>query len=126
MLCLAWPCAPVWNSEQNKLAQASTDLQIQSSVLRIEFDHNLHSRVFAHRGLQDRTYRIVDYVNNRELGKVHGPKANFPLSSTNICCSRLDPNDAAERGAASPQTQAGGCRACIYELDRANQIGTFS
>jgi alpha-galactosidase len=29
------------------------------------------------RGLQDRTYRIVDYVNNKDLGKVHGPKATL-------------------------------------------------
>ena len=29
------------------------------------------------RGLQDRTYRIVDYVNNRDMGKVHGPKATL-------------------------------------------------
>ncbi len=45
-----------WNSGQNGAGQkfapmgghnSSTDLQIQSSVLRIEFDHNLHSRVFA-------------------------------------------------------------------------------
>ena len=44
------------NSGQNSAGQksaptgghnSSTDLQIQSSVLRIEFDHNLHSRVVA-------------------------------------------------------------------------------
>jgi len=29
------------------------------------------------RGLQDRAYRIVDYVNNKELGSVHGPKATL-------------------------------------------------
>jgi alpha-galactosidase len=29
------------------------------------------------RGLQDRTYRIVDYVNNKDLGSVHGPQATF-------------------------------------------------
>jgi alpha-galactosidase len=29
------------------------------------------------RGLQDGNYRIVDYVNNKDLGKVHGPKATF-------------------------------------------------
>ena len=53
MFCLA---LPGWNSGQNNLAQesasagapkVSTDLQIQSSVLRIEFDRNLHSRVVA-------------------------------------------------------------------------------
>ncbi len=47
---------PGWNSGQNNPAQeyasagapkVSTDLQIQSSVLRIEFDRNLHSRVVA-------------------------------------------------------------------------------
>jgi alpha-galactosidase len=47
---------PGWNSGQNSAGQRfaptgahnpSTDLQIQSSVLRIEFDHNLHSRVVA-------------------------------------------------------------------------------
>ena len=27
------------------------------------------------RGLQDRSYHIVDYVNNKDLGSVHGPKA---------------------------------------------------
>jgi alpha-galactosidase len=31
------------------------------------------------RGLQDRTYRIVDYVNNKDLGSVHGPKATIPV-----------------------------------------------
>jgi alpha-galactosidase len=30
------------------------------------------------RGLQDRTYRIVDYVNNKDLGIVRGPKATIP------------------------------------------------
>jgi alpha-galactosidase len=29
------------------------------------------------RGLQDRTYRIFDYVNNKDLGSVHGPQATF-------------------------------------------------
>jgi alpha-galactosidase len=29
------------------------------------------------RGLQDRAYRIVDYVNNKDLGRVHGPKATL-------------------------------------------------
>jgi alpha-galactosidase len=29
------------------------------------------------RGLQDRTYRIVDYVNNKDFGNVHGPKATI-------------------------------------------------
>ena len=47
---------PGWNSGQNSASQRfaptgahnpSTDLRIQSSVLRIEFDHNLHSRVVA-------------------------------------------------------------------------------
>ena len=47
---------PRWNSGQNSSAQhsspvalpdSSTDLQIQSSVLRIEFDHHLRSRVVA-------------------------------------------------------------------------------
>src|SRR5512140_2056579 len=45
-----------WNSRQNSAGQkstptgghnSSTDSQIQSSVLRIEFDHTLHSRVVA-------------------------------------------------------------------------------
>ena len=27
------------------------------------------------RGLQDRTYHIVDYVNGKDFGNVHGPKA---------------------------------------------------
>jgi alpha-galactosidase len=30
------------------------------------------------RGLQDRTYHIVDYVNNKDFGSVHGPKATIP------------------------------------------------
>jgi hypothetical protein len=46
---------PAWNSRQSNSAQESTpgalevatNLQIQSSVLRIEFDHNLRSRVVA-------------------------------------------------------------------------------
>src|SRR5271168_1319025 len=51
LLCLA---LPAWNSGRMSLAQESTSsgatkvapvLQIQSSVLRIEFDRNLHSRV---------------------------------------------------------------------------------
>jgi alpha-galactosidase len=29
------------------------------------------------RGLQDRAYRIVDYVNNKDLGRVQGPKATL-------------------------------------------------
>jgi alpha-galactosidase len=29
------------------------------------------------RGLQDRSYRIVDYVNNKDLGSVHGPQATL-------------------------------------------------
>ena len=27
--------------------------------------------------LQDRAYRIVDYVNNKDLGRVQGPKATL-------------------------------------------------
>jgi len=47
---------PGWNSGQNSSvpksveaspANTATDLQIQSSILRIEFDRNLHSRVVA-------------------------------------------------------------------------------
>jgi alpha-galactosidase len=30
------------------------------------------------RGLEDRPYRIVDYVNNKDLGRVHGPQATIP------------------------------------------------
>ncbi len=53
VLCLT---LPGWNSVQDGLAQprppapapnVGTDLQIQSSVLRIEFDRNLRSRVIA-------------------------------------------------------------------------------
>ncbi len=29
------------------------------------------------RGLQDRSYRIFDYVNNKDIGSVHGPQATF-------------------------------------------------
>jgi alpha-galactosidase len=29
------------------------------------------------RGLQDRSYHIVDYVNNKDFGTVHGPKATI-------------------------------------------------
>jgi len=29
------------------------------------------------RGLEDRAYRIVDYVNNKDLGTVHGPTATL-------------------------------------------------
>ena len=29
------------------------------------------------RGLEDRAYRVVDYVNNKDLGKVHGPTARM-------------------------------------------------
>jgi hypothetical protein len=28
-------------------------------------------------GLEDRTYRVADYVNNKYLGKVHGPTARI-------------------------------------------------
>jgi alpha-galactosidase len=31
------------------------------------------------RGLQDRSYHIVDYVNHRDLGSVHGPKATISV-----------------------------------------------
>jgi alpha-galactosidase len=48
--------SPGWNSGQTNsnlkpappaVDSSATDLQIQSSVLRIEFDHNLHSRIVA-------------------------------------------------------------------------------
>ena len=29
------------------------------------------------RGLQSRTYRITDYVNNKDLGSVHGPQTTL-------------------------------------------------
>jgi len=29
------------------------------------------------RGLEDRAYRVVDYVNDKDLGKVHGPEARI-------------------------------------------------
>jgi alpha-galactosidase len=29
------------------------------------------------RGLQDRTYRVFDYVNDKDLGQVHGPKTTI-------------------------------------------------
>jgi alpha-galactosidase len=29
------------------------------------------------RGLHDRTYHIVDYVNHKDFGSVHGPKATI-------------------------------------------------
>jgi alpha-galactosidase len=29
------------------------------------------------RGLQDRTYHVVDYVNNKDFGNVHGPRATI-------------------------------------------------
>jgi alpha-galactosidase len=43
---------PIQNNSDQRLApsnarDASADIQIQSSILRIEFDHNLHSRVTA-------------------------------------------------------------------------------
>ncbi len=31
------------------------------------------------RGLQDRAYHIVDYVNNEDFGSVHGPEATIPV-----------------------------------------------
>jgi alpha-galactosidase len=34
------------------------------------------------RGLQDGSYRIIDYVNNKDLGKVHGPKATLSAEFT--------------------------------------------
>src|SRR5271165_2651017 len=51
----------------------------------IRKDQELYYAFFAYhwsgpielRGLQDRTYRIVDYVNNKDLGRVHGPKATI-------------------------------------------------
>jgi hypothetical protein len=51
----------------------------------IRKDHELYDAFFARhwsgpielRGLEDRTYRIVDYVNNKDLGRVHGPKATL-------------------------------------------------
>jgi alpha-galactosidase len=30
------------------------------------------------RGLQDRTYHIIDYVNNKDLGSIRGPRATIP------------------------------------------------
>jgi alpha-galactosidase len=32
------------------------------------------------RGLQDRAYHLMDYVNNKDLGTVHGPKATISAS----------------------------------------------
>jgi alpha-galactosidase len=29
------------------------------------------------RGLEGRAYQVVDYVNNKDLGKVHGPTARI-------------------------------------------------
>ena len=31
------------------------------------------------RGLQSKSYKIVDYVNNKEIGSVHGPNAEMDI-----------------------------------------------
>jgi alpha-galactosidase len=51
----------------------------------IRKDGEMYYAFFAHhwkgsielRGLRDGTYHIVDYVNNKDLGTVHGPKATI-------------------------------------------------
>ena len=79
---------PVWNSGQNNLAQestpagalkASTNLQIQSSVLRIEFDHNLRSRVVA---LVGRSPQLLTPFSASETVTGVRPWSDFPLSAS--------------------------------------------
>jgi alpha-galactosidase len=79
---------PVWNSGQSRLAQeptpagalkASTDLQIQSSVLRIEFDHNLRSRVVA---LLGRSPQFLTPFSASETVSGVRPLSEFPLSAS--------------------------------------------
>lgn len=79
---------PVWNSGQNNSAQestrvaapkTSTNLQIPSTVLRIEFDHNLHSRVVA---LVGRSPQFLTPFSASET--VTGARAwsDFPLTAS--------------------------------------------
>jgi len=85
LLCLA---LPGWNSGQSNSGQtttpvgardAATDLQIQSSVLRIEFDRNLHTRVVP---LFDGVAKlVVPFVASETVTGVDRTWSNFVLSS---------------------------------------------
>jgi len=80
---------PGWNSGQNSSvpksveaspANTATDLQIQSSILRIEFDRNLHSRVVA---LFGRTLKPVTPLSASEtVAGVNRSWSNFTLTSS--------------------------------------------
>ena len=43
------------------------------------------------RGLEDRDYNVVDYENNKVLGKVHGPTAKVPATFTKHLMVEADP-----------------------------------
>ena len=43
------------------------------------------------RGLQARTYHIVDYVNNKDFGSVHGPKATISAEFDKHLLLQADP-----------------------------------
>ena len=80
---------PGWNSGQNSSvpksveagpANTATDLQIQSSILRIEFDRNLHSRVVA---LFGQTLKPVTPLSASEtVAGVNRSWSNFTLTSS--------------------------------------------
>jgi alpha-galactosidase len=46
------------------------------------------------RGLEDRNYHVVDYVNGKDFGTVHGPHCFYCLPpSTNTFCSKRNLSD---------------------------------
>jgi alpha-galactosidase len=80
---------PGWNSGQNSAGQRiaptgahnpSTDLQIQSSVLRIEFDHHLHSRVVALFGPSPKL--LAPFSASETVTRVDRTCSDFALSAS--------------------------------------------
>jgi alpha-galactosidase len=80
---------PGWNWGQNRSGQQSvpssavapsTDLAIQSSVLRIEFDHNLHSRVAALFGASAKL--VTPFSATETVAGVDRVWSDFALTST--------------------------------------------
>jgi alpha-galactosidase len=77
---------PAWNFEQNASAQkpislgsANVDLQIQSKVLRIEFDRNLHSRIWTVFGEKP---SLLAPFSASETITTTGTRGDFALSSS--------------------------------------------
>ena len=79
---------PAWNFAQPGLAQKSaahdavksSELQIQSKVLRIEFDPHLHSRVLPLFGSASKP--VVPFSSSETITTSHGDQTDFALSAS--------------------------------------------